>query len=80
MHCKIQGIRPKICMVFFSDYKFFYINDYQGQIYPEMEEIIKPLEINHVCNFFLIHKLSKKVDQWKENFIKLKNDYRVKVS
>jgi len=64
---------------FFIDYRFFYLNDYEGQRLPELHEVTNPSEIKHVCNMFAVHKTSLQVSRWKENYEKLKNQYRVRV-
>lgn len=62
-----------------SDYRFFYLNDYEGQKLPELAEVKDPRNIDHVCNLFAIHKQSAKTEPWKEKFVMLKNHYGVKV-
>lgn len=63
----------------FPDYRFFYINDYEGQRYQELAEVF-PLEILHVCNLFAVHSCSTRIEEWKQHFKGLKQKYNVKTS
>ncbi|MET0394938.1 MAG: FkbM family methyltransferase [Chitinophagaceae bacterium] len=64
---------------FFRDYRFFYLNDYEGQKMPELAEIADPLAIDHVCNCFAIHQRCDRAEEWKRNYEQLKAKYRVRV-
>ena len=65
---------------FFRGYKFFYINDYEGQRLPELAEVKDPLELTHVCNLFAVHQSCQQVTTWKSNYERLKAVYNVRVS
>lgn len=64
---------------FFEGHDFYYINDYHGQEYPELQRVQDPQSLTKVCNLFLVDKKCPYVDQWKSNFLKLKTSYGVKV-
>lgn len=62
-----------------KDHRFFYLNDYEGQRHTELQEILNPLELIHVCNLFAVNGDNQVVDNWKNNFRKLKAAYQVSV-
>jgi FkbM family methyltransferase len=59
--------------------RFYYINDYSGQLVPLFEEIKALTDIDHVCNVFAIHRLSPGHEKWRNNFSRLIERYKVKV-
>lgn len=63
-----------------SRYRFYYLNDYEGQLIPTLEEIGDIRKIDHVCNLFAIPISSEKSEVWKESFWQLKEAYGVSVS
>ncbi len=60
-----------------SDYRFFYLNDYEGQLHPELKEIDDINQVSHVCNLFAIHRGHSGVDTWKKNFLRLKRSFGI---
>jgi len=65
---------------FFRDHRIFYLNDYEGQKLSELSEVTDLAGVKHVCNCFAIHRQCDRVNEWKENYEKLKAKYRVRVS
>lgn len=55
-----------------KEYRFFYINDYEGQRFSELQEIQDPRELLHCCNLFASRDTVSRIENWKENFRKLK--------
>jgi len=62
------------------EYRYYYLNDYEGQLIPLLQEVPDPLVLDHVCNLFAIHTSSTRHESWKENFDVLKEMYGVAVS
>lgn len=60
------------------DYRFFYLNDYEGQRCNELDEIKDINGLTHVCNLFAIHKDHNGAEEWKQKFIALKSNYHVR--
>ena len=61
------------------DYRFFYLNDYEGQRIPELQEVNNPLELHHCCNLFAAKSSEQLITNWKNNFQQLKSQYKVHV-
>lgn len=61
------------------DYRFFYLNDYEGQRIPELQEVNNPLELVHCCNLFAAKSSEQHIARWKNNFQQLKAQYKVHV-
>lgn len=59
------------------DYRFFYLNDYEGQRIPELQEVNNPLELHHCCNLFAAKSNEQLIKKWKNNFQQLKSEYKV---
>ena len=71
------GSSAKNLSVLLNDYRFFYLNDYEGQLHPELEEIVDVNQVSHVCNLFAIHGIHPGVDVWKKNFLRLKTSFGI---
>lgn len=61
-------------------YRFYYLNDYEGQLIPSLEEIDDIRRITHVCNLFAIPVISNFHDAWRTSFLKLKESFGVSIS
>lgn len=62
-----------------KNYRFFYLNDYEAQRLPELEEVPDPLALQHVCNLFVMVGSDQQADRWKSNFRMLKDKFKVTV-
>ncbi|MFO0507513.1 MAG: hypothetical protein ACK5YS_01435 [bacterium] len=71
------GSSSKNLSALLSDYRFFYLNDYEGQLHAELEEIVDINQVSHVCNLFAIHRGHSGVDNWKKNFLQLKTSFGI---
>ncbi len=63
-----------------NQYRFFYINDYEGKGIPELQEIINPIELTHCCNLFALKGSDEVAENWKNSFRQLKQGYQVTVA
>ena len=63
-----------------KEYRFYYINDYEGQLIPVLEEIKEVSSIENVCNLFAIHSSINRDESWRNNFLSLKAKYKVEIS
>lgn len=61
-------------------YRYYYLNDYEGQREPMLREIVDPRSISHVCNLFAIPVTSDRHEVWKKNFLMLQSRFGVAVS
>ncbi|CAN5374849.1 hypothetical protein BH09BAC3_BH09BAC3_13100 [soil metagenome] len=60
-------------------FKFFYLNDYEGQRFPELEAVPDPRELKFCCNLFAMKDDDQRLEVWRNNFKKLKALYNVRV-
>lgn len=62
-----------------KEYRFFYLNDYEGQKIPLLQEVSNLIELTHCCNLFAMKGSDHQAEAWKSNFLKLKSLYNVTV-
>ena len=74
---KQAGFSPIQLNELLRDYRVFYINDYEGQLRKELEEIKDIMSLEHVCNLFAMRNHSEEVEDWKNNFYMLKAKYNL---
>jgi FkbM family methyltransferase len=72
------GSSPAALYEIIGGYRFFYINDYEGQKVPLLQEVRNPLELKHCCNLFAMSPAGD-AERWKHAFFDLKNRFRVEV-
>ncbi len=62
-----------------NEYRFFYLNDYEGQKIPELQEVLNLTALAHCCNLFAMKGTDQQAEIWKLNFRQLKKAFQVSV-
>lgn len=73
----LTGSSMQAILDILSSYRFFYLNDYEGQRLTFTSEVRNPMDINWTCNLVCVPGTLSRVETWKENLKALCMKYQL---